>query len=132
MAKAKKRTRGPDKKPRKKRVDKPDTPKLPAGPGRPKGSTNALSMGEVAAIRSLRWRVPDQVPQPLKDVADEAFDTVVEVMRAAGRHDKIRLSAARTVREEVCGPIPRTLDYQGVTINVVTGVPRNPDDPDVE
>ena len=71
-----------------------------------------LPKGAVGAIRTLHWRVPLDAPPEVAKVADEAFDVVVDVMRGtAGRFGvSDRLSAARVVRDEVCGPIARTIN----------------------
>ena len=85
-----------------------------AGAGRPKGSQDKLPRGAVAAIKALRHRVPEGTPEPLADVADEAFATVVEVMRGEVLEGaRERLSAAAAVREEVCGPIPKKTEVSG-------------------
>jgi len=133
-----KRTRGADKQPRQRRSDA-DTNKPPTSPGRPKGARNTLPKGAVAAIRSLRHRVPDTVPQALKDVADEALVVVADILldkdMKSPKGAQVRLSAARMFRDEVCGPIPKAVDHQhegGVTLNIVTGVPRQPGDDGAE
>ena len=98
--------RGPDQQPRKRRAISPTPP--PPGPGRPRGSTNALPLGAVGAIKALRYRVPDGTPEPLAEVADRAFSTVVQVMNGEVPFGgSVRLRAARYVREEVCGQIPQ-------------------------
>ena len=124
-----KRTRGPDKRPRKKRGDNPRVKNR--GPGRAEGQSNALPMGAVAAIRSMRHRIPDDIPTKLAKDADDAYSTIVKVMHGKIKDGvKYRLAAARVVREEICGPIPKTHEHKGsITVNVNTGVPRNPDDP---
>lgn len=109
--------RGPDKRPRKPRA----TPPAP-GPGRPRGAKNALPAGAVSAIKSLRLRVPDDAHPEAAKVADEAFETVVSIMR--GKEKNVgqalaRLSAARVVRDEVCGPIAKKVDVSGsLTVNL--------------
>lgn len=68
----------------------------------------------VAAIKTWnRFRVPKDVSGPAGEVADEAFGTMVEVMRGVRRRGMERLSAARAVREEVCGPIPKRIEASG-------------------
>lgn len=97
------------------------------GTGRPPGSTNALELGEVKALKSLRWRVPDEAPKEVAEVADEAFQALVDVMRerpmvgydrdgrpialVADRKDKLK--AALALREEVCGPVARKVEVTG-------------------
>lgn len=86
------------------------------GAGRPAGSKNTLPLGAVSAIRALRHRVPADAPKELADVAGEAFDAVVEVMRGEFRDSTVastRLRAAAMVREEVCGPMAQKLEHTG-------------------
>ena len=128
-----KRTRGADTKPRKKRTDSPCPPVNNSG--NRKGEKCPLPKGAVAAIRSLRYRVPDTTPAPLAEIADEALDTVVKVMRGKVPYHEMtpRLKAAQIIRDEACGPIPKTVEHQGgITVNVVTGVPRTPNEPGAE
>jgi len=62
----------------------------------------------VAAIKSLRHRVPKDLPAEVIEVADRALGTVIAVMDGSVVHDTMsRLSAARYVREEICGAIPQ-------------------------
>lgn len=84
------------------------------GAGRPKGATNALEVGEVAAIKAMRWRVPDAAPPPAADAAGEAFTALVEVMRKPFvRGSREKLAAARAIREEVCGPVKQQVEHSG-------------------
>jgi hypothetical protein len=84
------------------------------GAGRPPGAGNALPQGAVAAIRALKHRVPDKTPEELADLAGEALETVAEVMRGRFRRGGMeRLQAARTVREEICGPVPKRHELSG-------------------
>jgi len=99
--------RGPDRQPRKRRAIPPTPP--PPGPGRPRGSTNALPLGAVGAIKALRYRVPDGTPEPLAEVADRAFSTVVQVMNGEiPLGGTVRLRAAAYLRAEICGQIPQS------------------------
>lgn len=84
------------------------------GAGRKEGSRNALALGEVRALKSLRVRVPENAPPELADVADEAFSAIVGVMRAEVFDPgmaQARLRAAAMVREEVCGPIKQKVEH---------------------
>lgn len=106
--------RGLDKKPRKPRAVLAPIP--PPGPGRPVGTSNALPTGMVSAIKGLRYRVPPDMPEPLAEVADDALQTVIDVMNGKVlRGSLARLGAARTLRDEVCGPLAQKLD---VNVNV--------------
>ena len=100
--------RGPDKVKRAARTDK-----VKAGPGRPRGSASGLPLGAVGAIKALRHRIPAGTPEALAAVADEAFSTVVAVMRGKVGHEvTARLNASRYVREEICGPIAQKVELE--------------------
>ena len=100
--------RGPDKSKRKGRTDK-----VNPGPGRPVGTRNALPKGAVAAIKSLRHRVPAGLPEPIAEIADRAFQTVVDVMDGKVGHEvTARLNAARYLRDETCGPIAQKVEIE--------------------
>ena len=76
------------------------------GAGRPKGPS-ALGYGEAQAVKSLRWRVPENAPDEVKALADRAFQRIAQVMEE-GVHPsqcKAVLGAATRIREEVCGPL---------------------------
>lgn len=83
--------------------------------GRPVGSRNALPLNAVQAIRALRYRVPAGTPEPLAEVAGEAFERVVAVMRGEVLPDVAAtvLKAATVVRHEVCGPLAQKLEHTG-------------------
>jgi len=98
--------RGPDKKKRKQRTDQ-----VKPGPGRPVGSTNALPGGAVGAIKALRHRMPEGLPVDVVEVADRAMGTVIAVMDGQVTWDtQARLSAAKYVREEICGPMVQKVE----------------------
>lgn len=85
------------------------------GAGRPPGAKNALPQGCVAAIKAANLRVPDKAPQAHRDLANRALERIADVME-----DKVSsltafavLTAARTLREEVCGPVPKKLEHSG-------------------
>lgn len=82
------------------------------GPGRRKGFSNALTYGAVAAIESMRWRVPDSASEEAKAVADRAMARIIHVMEAKVWEKQARavLGAATYLREEICGPIPKKLE----------------------
>ena len=86
------------------------------GAGRPKGSKNALPLGAVSAIRALNLRVPDNAKPEAADLANEALETVVAVMRGEERSPGLafaRLASARAVREEVCGKVADKSEITG-------------------
>lgn len=84
------------------------------GAGRPSGARNALPLGAVSAIRALKLRVPEGAVPAVADLAGEALETVVDVMRGrGGRGASVRLMAAKEVRLETCGPMPTKLEHSG-------------------
>jgi hypothetical protein len=83
------------------------------GAGRPPGSRNTLPLGAVSAIRALKLRVPKDAPEEHAELAGEALETVVDVMRGREKSAGLafaRLSAARAVREEICGKVTDKLE----------------------
>jgi hypothetical protein len=85
------------------------------GAGRPKGSHNALGYGEVQALRTLRHRVPEGTHPQLADVAGEALEKIVAVMReeVGWQESAGVLKAATLVRQEVCGPMTSKHEVTG-------------------
>ena len=119
--------RGPDKSPRKKRTDG-KTPPSQKG----KKRNNPLPRGTIKAIRATKLRVPEGASDEHSDLAEEAFQGIVGVMRGDTTyiehipvHDRLR--AMTIVREEVCGPIPKEHKVKGsMNLIIETGVPRTP------
>lgn len=95
-------------------VTKPKRGGKRAGAGRPPGKA-ALPYGASSAIKGLRHRVPNGTPEPLAEVADEAFDAIVKVMRGEVHYTEAqtRLRAAKDVREEICGPVAQKHEVAG-------------------
>lgn len=105
---------------------KPPGGKRP-GAGRPKGSDNALEYGQVQALRTLNYRVPETLPAEAAAFANDALIRIVDVM-----HERVPylqaghvLKAATRVREEFCGPLAQKVEHSGadgtpLTINVVS------------
>ena len=86
------------------------------GAGRPPGSTNVLGLGEVAAVKALGLRVPESARPEHRAIADEAFETIVSVMRGEIYDPQvaaIRRNAAKDVREEICGPVKQKVELSG-------------------
>ena len=85
------------------------------GAGRPEGTTNALRYGEVRALRGLRYRVPEGTPEAFGDVADIAFERIVDVMmeRVDPKQGAQVLKSATHIREEICGPVAQRLEHTG-------------------
>lgn len=108
--------RGPDKQPRKKRTDGHNPLLGHRGPGRAPGQKDPLPRGTVRALKTAHWRVPKDVPSDLGDVADHAFERIVDVLNEKVYHKSAGhvLNAARMVREEVCGPIAQKIAVSGV------------------
>ena len=84
-------------------------------------------------MKALRHRVPRGTPPELEALADEALDTVAQVMRGEVWFQEAgpRLRAATIIREEVCGRVEDRLAVTGgVTIRVVSpyAVRRQPGD----
>lgn len=91
--------------------------KPPGGPrpgaGRPPGS-HALALGEVSAVKALGLRVPEGTKPEHVAVADEAFETIVKIMRGEVRDPAmaaIRRNTAKDVREEICGPVKQKIEH---------------------
>jgi hypothetical protein len=59
--------------------------------------------------------VPEGAPKGHRLLADEAFETIVRVMRGEvkGLDAPIRRAAAKDIREEICGPVPKQLNVAG-------------------
>jgi hypothetical protein len=85
------------------------------GAGRPKGSSNALGYGEVTALRTLKHRIPEGTHAALSDVAGEAFEKIVAVMReeVGWQEAPSVLKAATLLRQEVCGPMASKHEVTG-------------------
>lgn len=85
------------------------------GSGRKAGGRNALQIGEVQALKTLRHRVPDGAPPEAGAFADEAFGTIVKVMRGEVSFTEAtaRLKASTYIREEICGPVAQKLQHSG-------------------
>lgn len=103
-----------------KKSSSPKGGKYPRG-GRPKGAKDKLgpgSRGQVKALKTLRkrYRVPEDAEKELAELADEGFDTIVDVMRGNEpdpRQGRVRLAAATAIREEVCGPVAKKVQHEG-------------------
>jgi len=85
------------------------------GAGRPEGTTNALPLGAVQAIRSLNLRVPKDADPLARDIANRAFQRAVEVMeeQVDFRLAPSVLKAVASIREEICGPVAQRLEHTG-------------------
>lgn len=85
------------------------------GSGRPGGAKSALPAGTVSAIKALRHRVPDELSEDAKLVADRAFARIVAVMdeQCSPLGAFSVLAAAKAVREELCGPVKQKVEHSG-------------------
>lgn len=97
-----------------------------ANAGRKPGSKNALPLGAVSAVRALRLRVPEGTSPVAAELAGEAFERIVKVMREQVSSFQAGnvLKAATLVRQEVCGPVPTKVDVGGalqVHLEINTG-----------
>lgn len=89
---------------------KPPGGKRP-GAGRPEGK-NLLEYGESSAIRAMKVRLPADATHEQEQLAGEAFETLVRVMRGEVDPEMAphRRNAAKDVREEICKPIAKQLN----------------------
>ena len=87
------------------------------GAGRPQGSRNVLPTGAVKAIKSLGLRIPETATPEEAALANRALDRIVAVMdeqvSAFGGGAFAVLTAARAVREEICGPVVKKVAVTG-------------------
>lgn len=91
------------------------------GAGRPRGSKNILPAGAVAAIKACGLRVPKDATPAERELADRALQRVADVMeeQVSSFQSFAVLTAARTIREEVCGPVVKKVDVSGsITVTV--------------
>lgn len=101
-----------------------------SGAGRTEGSTNALGLGEVRAVKAAGLRVPDGAPKEQRELANEALGTIIDVMRGSIGFVEapMRLKASAHIREEICGPVAKQVNLAGndggplqVSININRG-----------
>lgn len=83
--------------------------------GRPRGSTNALPLGAVNAVKAAKLRIPEGTPPEDVELAEEAKQRIIDVMRErvdfkAAPHV---LKASTRLRDEVCGPIVHKTEVTG-------------------
>jgi hypothetical protein len=83
--------------------------------GRKLGSTNALALGEVKAIKSINLRVPENAKPEAKLLANWALGRIIDAtagqVHPAMGH--VVLSGATKLREEVCGPVHQRIEHSG-------------------
>lgn len=85
------------------------------GAGRPPGKKNVLPQGTVAAIRAAKLRVPEEASEEERELAGHALTRIIDVMdeRVSSFNAHGVLTAARHLREEICGPIPKKHELTG-------------------
>ena len=69
-----------------------------------------------------RKPIPDDVKKMLSDAAPDAVNLLIEVMKDAGKEDKLRVQCAETIIERVYGknPQPIITDGEGI-LRVIFG-----------
>ncbi len=85
------------------------------GAGRPKGGTNAMEYGEVAAIAATKLRPPPpDAPPEVHKLAARALQRIVHVMEEGVWYQNGRnvLAAATRVREEACGLLTQKVEHK--------------------
>lgn len=97
-----------------------------SGAGRREGSTNALRLGEVRAVKAAGLRVPETASEAERKLADRAQQRIIDVMEEKVGFLKMPhvLKAAATLREEICGPVSKKVAVTGadggpLTVKVV-------------
>lgn len=85
------------------------------GAGRPRGSKDVLPRGAVAAIKAAGLRVPADATPAQKDLADRCLERIADVME-----ERVNpfgafsvLTAARGLREEICGKVAEKHEHSG-------------------
>lgn len=77
------------------------------GAGRPLGAKNVLPQGAVLAIKAAGLRVPQTATPAERELADRALSRIADVMeeRVHSFGAFSVLTAARGLREEICGKV---------------------------
>jgi hypothetical protein len=85
------------------------------GAGRPEGSTNALPLGAIEALKVGAMRVPEGSSAEAKELASLAFQRMVDVMmeRVSSFHAANVLKSSTQVRHEICGPLAQRMEHTG-------------------
>lgn len=79
------------------------------------GSANALPLGAIKAIKAAGLRVPKEATPEARELADEALQRIVDVMREDVDGFKAGgvLKAATHIRSEICGPLVQKVEASG-------------------
>jgi hypothetical protein len=85
------------------------------GAGRPRGSKDVLPRGSVAAIKVANLRVPADATPEQAALADVCQQRIIDVMMEdVGSVAAFSvLTAAKTLREEVCGKVAEKHEHSG-------------------
>lgn len=85
------------------------------GAGRPPGSKNALPQGFVKAVKVAKLRVPEDASPELADLADACQERIIDVMleKVSPFSAFSVLTAARSLREEICGKVAEKHEHSG-------------------
>jgi len=91
------------------------------GAGRPKGAKDVLPRGAVAAIKAAGLRIPETASEAERELANRALERIADVMEetVAPFREFAVLTAARAIREEVCGPIPKKIEGGDKPLEVI-------------
>jgi hypothetical protein len=83
--------------------------------GRPRGSKNVLGLGEVKALKAAGLRVPKDAPEGHRELADEALQRIVDVMRGDVSYLEAGsvLKASTHLRSEICGEVTKKVEASG-------------------
>lgn len=71
-----------------------------------------ISGEEKKALRAMKWRVPKDAPEAAAELAGEALEKIVKVMRQGVHFKNARnvLSSAVALRDDICGPVVRKME----------------------
>lgn len=74
-----------------------------------------LPQGSVLALKAAGLRIPEGTPDAHRELADQALHRIVDVMneRVSSFHAHSVLTAARGIREEICGKVTDKLEHSG-------------------
>lgn len=83
-----------------------------SGAGRREGTKNVLPLGAVKAVKAAGLRVPGAATAAERALADRAQQRIIDVMEGTVRRNSLPvLSAARVLREEICGPVKQRVEH---------------------
>lgn len=106
-------------------IGSPERPLSMIKPPTPRG----LSPADYDAIASARIRIPKDASPVEAMIAKRSLERLIEVMegRVPFRKANAALKAAVMVREEICGPIQRTVEVKGgLSLEALVSAAANP------